>query len=123
MIMNAVHDSALPVYGNGKNIRDWIHVDDHCRAILKVLESGKVGEVYNIGANNEMTNLKIINFILDYLEKPKSLIKFVDDRLGHDKRYGIDSSKIRNDLGWEPTEDFEDSMIDTIEYYKSIYGI
>lgn len=117
MISRAHDNKSLPVYGTGLNIRDWIHVNDHCYAIDKVLHEGKAGEVYNIGANNEKNNLFIIKMILDYLGKDYNLIKYVDDRLGHDKRYAIDASKIRGELNWKPIYDFDSGMEETIKWY------
>ena len=120
-IFNALNDLPIPVYGDGMNIRDWINVRDFCNAILKVLQKGKIGEVYNVGANAEKTNIEVVNTILDYLNKPKTLIKYVKDRLGHDRRYGIDASKIINELGWTPTISFEYGIINTIEWYKEVF--
>lgn len=117
MISNALEDKELPVYGDGMQVRDWLYVDDHCSAIMKVLETGKTGEVYNIGGNNEMKNIDIVKMILDHLKKPHSLIKYVKDRLGHDRRYAIDASKIKNELGWEPAFRFDDKIKDTIDWY------
>jgi dTDP-glucose 4,6-dehydratase len=117
MIMNALNNRPLPVYGDGMNVRDWIHVSDHCRAVEAVLENGRVGEVYNIGGNNEMRNVDIVKLILSILEKPESLISFVPDRLGHDRRYAIDASKIRQELGWAPAVEFEAGIRDTIKWY------
>ena len=117
MINNALNDRPLPVYGDGKNIRDWIYVDDHCSAILKVLEEGKVGEIYNIGGNSEKRNINIVKLILDTLGKPHSLIKFVEDRKAHDRRYAIDFSKIKNEIGWKPTIKFEEGIKKTIDWY------
>ncbi|WP_047986105.1 dTDP-glucose 4,6-dehydratase [Ornithinibacillus californiensis] len=117
MITNALDGQKLPVYGDGKNIRDWLHVKDHCSAIDLVIEKGVSGEVYNIGGNNEYTNIEIVEKIVDYLSAPKELITFVEDRLGHDYRYAIDSTKIKNELGWEPTYSFEDGIRETIEWY------
>lgn len=117
MISNALEDKELPVYGDGKNIRDWLHVYDHCTAIDLVLHKGKAGEVYNIGGNNEKTNIEIVKLILNELNKPESLIKFVSDRLGHDKRYAIDSSKIKDELGWKPKYTFETGITETIKWY------
>lgn len=117
MISNAIEDKELPVYGDGKNIRDWLHVYDHCTGIDLVLHKGKSGEVYNIGGHNERANIDIVKLILKELDKPESLIKFVSDRLGHDRRYAIDSSKIRRDLGWRPKYTFEDGIIETIHWY------
>lgn len=117
MINNALNNKELPVYGDGKNIRDWLHVYDHCTAIDLVLQKGKLGEVYNIGGNNEKENIEIIKIILSYLNKDESLISFVDDRLGHDRRYAIDSSKIQNELGWKPKYTFETGIKETIDWY------
>ena len=115
MIINSLNDKNLPVYGDGKNIRDWIYVLDHCRAIEMVFESGTNGKVYNVGASTEMENIEIIKLILKHLQKPESLIEYVKDRLGHDRRYAIDSSKIQNELGWSPSYSFEDAIIKTID--------
>ena len=117
IITNALQNKEIPVYGDGQNIRDWIHVWDHCKAIDKVLHDGIIGEVYNIGGNNEKTNINIVNIILNYLNKPYDLIKYVEDRKGHDKRYAIDNSKIRNELYWEPIIDFEAGIKKTIDWY------
>ncbi|MBN1572484.1 MAG: dTDP-glucose 4,6-dehydratase [Deltaproteobacteria bacterium] len=117
-ITNAMENKPLPVYGDGMNIRDWIHTLDHSRAVEAVMEKGKPGEVYNIGGNNERTNLEITERILKALDKPKSLIRFVKDRPGHDKRYAIDSSKITSELGWKPKYDFEKAMNDTVSWYR-----
>lgn len=119
MINNAVNDKQLPVYGDGKNIRDWLYVQDHCEAILAVLQNGKLGDVYNIGGNNEIKNIDIVTMILDYLGKSHSLIKFVTDRLGHDRRYAIDATKIKNELGWEPKFQFSEKIGTTIDWYLS----
>ncbi len=116
-ILKAIHNEQLPVYGDGKNVRDWIYVEDNCAGIDTVLHKGKIGEVYNIGGGNERNNLEITKMILEKLGKPESLIKHVDDRLGHDRRYAIDSSKIRRDLGWRPKYTFEDGIIETIHWY------
>lgn len=118
MIKNALTNKKLPVYGDGKNIRDWIFVQDHINAIHKVMQDGEIGEVYNIGANEEHTNIGIVEFILKYLNKPLSLIEYVEDRKGHDRRYAIDASKIRKKLNWTYSNTFENNMIDTIEFYK-----
>ena len=117
MIINALHDKKLPVYGDGKNVRDWIYVIDHNRAVEMVLENGKPGEVYNVGASNEMQNIEIVKLILEILGKPESLIEFVTDRPGHDRRYAIDSSKIQNELGWKPEYSFEEAIRKTVEWY------
>ena len=119
MISNAMTDQALPVYGDGLNIRDWLHVEDHCSAILSVLEKGKEGEVYNIGGNNEKTNIEIVKTILQTLNKSEDLIKYVKDRLGHDRRYAIDAGKIERDLGWTPQINFIEGMADTISWYQN----
>ncbi|MDQ0244808.1 dTDP-glucose 4,6-dehydratase [Bacillus fengqiuensis] len=117
MIINALHDKSLPVYGDGLNVRDWLHVEDHCRAIDLVLHKGCNGEVYNVGGHNERTNIDVVKAILGYLNKPDSLIEFVQDRLGHDRRYAIDATKIREDLGWEPQYKFEQGLHQTIDWY------
>ncbi len=117
MISNALEDKELPVYGDGKNIRDWLHVYDHCSAIDLVLHKGKLGEVYNIGGHNEKENIEIVKLILKELDKPESLIKFVTDRLGHDRRYAINSTKITEELGWKPKYTFETGIIETIQWY------
>jgi len=117
MIKNALEGLPLPVYGDGSNVRDWLHVEDHCRAIDLVLHHGKSGEVYNIGGNNERTNLEIVKTILRHLDKPESLIQFVQDRPGHDKRYAIDAAKIREELGWVPKYTFDIGIKQTIDWY------
>lgn len=117
MIINALENKDLPVYGDGLNIRDWLYVEDHCIAIDLVIHKGKSGEVYNIGGNNERTNIDIVKTILKELGKPESLIKFVKDRPGHDRRYGIDATKIRTELGWEPKTNFESGIKKTIDWY------
>ena len=117
MISNALDDKELPIYGDGKNVRDWLHVYDHCTAIDLVLHKGKLGEVYNIGGHNEKENIEIVKLILKELNKPESLIKFVKDRLGHDRRYAIDSTKITEELGWKPKYTFETGIIETINWY------
>jgi len=118
MIYNALNNLPLPVYGDGRNIRDWIYVEDHCLAILNIIENGRIGQIYNIGSNTEKSNIEIVNIILDYLEKTKTLISLVADRLGHDRRYAIDTHKINSELNWYPTTTFDKSIINTIEYYK-----
>jgi dTDP-glucose 4,6-dehydratase len=117
MIANALSDKRLPVYGDGLNIRDWLYVEDHCSAIDLVIHKGIPGEVYNIGGNNEKTNIDIVKIILSELNKPEELIEFVKDRPGHDRRYGIDATKIRSELGWEPLYPFEKGIKETIEWY------
>ncbi len=119
MIHNAVHDKPLPVYGDGKNVRDWIHVADHCRAIDIILHQAAAGSVYNIGGNNEWKNIDIVKLICSLLDKPESLITFVKDRPGHDQRYAIDASKLKNDLGWEPAYTFETGIRETIDWYRT----
>ena len=117
MINNALEDKPLPVYGDGMNVRDWLYVEDHCSAIDTVLYKGKAGEVYNIGGNNEWHNIDIVKLILKELNKSESLIQYVQDRLGHDRRYAIDAAKIKNDLGWEPSIQFEEGIKKTIQWY------
>ena len=117
MILKAMKNEKLPVYGTGENIRDWLHVWDHCQAIDFILHKGRIGEVYNVGGNNEYSNLTIVKLILDELGKPYDLIEFVKDRPGHDLRYAIDSSKIKYELGWEPLYTFEDGLRSTISWY------
>ena len=117
MIINCLYDKALPVYGKGLNVRDWLYVEDHCKAINLILHKGKIGEIYNIGGNNEKRNIDIVKMICHELEKPKSLIEYVADRKGHDLRYAINSTKIRNELGWEPETLFEDGIRQTIKWY------
>lgn len=109
----------VPVYGDGKNVRDWLFVIDHCRAIDTVLERGEVGGVYNIGGNNEKTNLEITKFLLDFLGKDESLIRYVDDRLAHDRRYAIDASKMKRELGWQPSVTFAEGIAKTFDWYKT----
>lgn len=117
MIHNAQQDKPLPVYGDGMQIRDWLHVKDHCSAIYAVLSKGIPGEIYNIGGNNEKANLEIVRLILKELNKPESLIAYVKDRPGHDRRYAIDNTKITSQLGWKPTYTFEKGIHETIEWY------
>ncbi len=117
MILNSLSGKKLPVYGDGMNVRDWIFVDDHNRAIDLVFQKGKTGEVYNIGASNEMPNIEIVKLILNYLNKSESMIEYVKDRPGHDRRYAIDSTKIQNELGWRPSFTFEDAIEKTIDWY------
>jgi dTDP-glucose 4,6-dehydratase len=118
MIANAMNDEPLPVYGDGRNVRDWIYVDDHCRAIWSVYEKGRSGEAYNIGARNEQENINVVKAILDALGKPHDLIKFVTDRLGHDRRYAIDATKVETELGWKPQMTWENGLAATIEWYR-----
>ncbi len=109
----------VPVYGDGQNVRDWLYVLDHCRAIDMIVKKGKLGDVYNIGGNNEKTNLEITKFLLDFLGGSEDLIVYVNDRLAHDRRYAIDSSKIQNELGWYPSVNFEEGIAKTFEWYKA----
>lgn len=131
IIINALSETELPVYGDGKNVRDWLYVKDHCSAIKMVMDRGKRGETYNIGGNNEMENIRIVELICDYLdncERPKmhksrrELITFVKDRPGHDRRYAIDSTKIQRELGWHPSESFETGLEKTIRWYLENRG-
>lgn len=119
MISNAMEDKELPLYGDGMHVRDWIYVEDHCRALDRVLHDGKEGEVYNIGGRSERSNLSVAQTVLNLLGKPHSLIRFVTDRLGHDRRYAIDFSKIGRELGWEPSISFEEGIHLTIKWYQS----
>ena len=118
MIANALNDDPLPVYGDGKNVRDWIFVDDHCRAIWKAYEKGRPGEAYNIGARNEKQNIDVVRSLLDALGKPHSLITYVTDRLGHDRRYAIDPTKTESELGWRPSTTWEEGLQITIDWYR-----
>ena len=117
MISRALADEELPVYGNGENVRDWLHVSDHCEAIDLIIHKGKEGEVYNIGGHNERTNLQVVQTILKALDKPESLIKYVKDRPGHDRRYAIDPTKIETELGWKPKYNFDTGIAQTIQWY------
>ncbi len=117
MIANALADKPLPVYGNGENVRDWLYVKDHCRAIDLIIHNGKVGEVYNVGGHNEKRNIDIVRIICQELGKPESLIVHVEDRKGHDRRYAIDPAKIHRELGWLPETKFEDGIKKTIKWY------
>ena len=117
MILNGLEDKPLPVYGDGKNVRDWLYVEDHCRAIELILENGRVGEVYNVGGHHEKQNIEVVKTILHALGKSEELIAFVKDRPGHDRRYAIDPSKIHRELGWLPQTSFEDGIQTTVEWY------
>ena len=117
MIINALHDKPLPVYGDGLTVRDWLYVEDHCRAIDLILQKGRVGEVYNVGGHNEMKNIDIVKLICKALGKPESLIHHVTDRKGHDRRYAIDPTKIHEELGWLPETKFADGIKKTIQWY------
>ena len=117
MIINALHDKALPVYGDGANVRDWLYVEDHCSAIDLIIRNGREGEIYNVGGHNEKSNLDVVKIILKALGKSEDLITFVKDRPGHDRRYAIDPTKIHNELGWLPQTKFEDGIVKTVEWY------
>lgn len=119
MLANAMDNQSIPVYGDGLNVRDWIYVEDHCRAILQVLEKGRSGAVYNIGARNQRRNIDVAKSVLDVLGKPHSLIRFVKDRPGHDRRYAIDPTLIETELGWSPRETWESGLRKTIEWYQT----
>lgn len=119
MILNALERKPLPVYGDGLNVRDWIHVEDHCRALLQVLLHGKSGAVYNIGAGHEEPNIEIVQKILDILGRGTDLIQYVKDRPGHDRRYSVDSTKLREELGWSPIVDFTEGLKETVNWYRT----
>jgi dTDP-glucose 4,6-dehydratase len=116
-VIRALRDLPIPIYGKGMNIRDWIHVRDHCEALSSVLEKGKAGEIYNVSAGNEVANIDIARKIISLLKKPESLITFVEDRPGHDTRYSLDSTKIRTELRWKPTVSFEEALQSTVRWY------
>ena len=118
VLSNALNDEPIPVYGDGRNVRDWIYVEDHCRAILLALEKGRSGAVYNIGARNERRNIDVVESLLDTVGKPRSLIRFVKDRPGHDRRYAIDPSLIESELGWRPHETWETGLRKTLQWYQ-----
>lgn len=120
-VKKLISGEKVPLYGDGSNVRDWLHVEDHCRAIDLILHKGAIGEIYNIGANNERTNLEIAKKMLQILDLPEDRIEFVKDRPGHDLRYAIDAAKIRRDLGWKPSVDFEEGFRDTVFWYKKQY--
>ena len=117
MLINALEGKPLPVYGNGLNVRDWLYVEDHCKAIDLIVHKGRLGEVYNVGGHNEKTNLEVVKTLLNILGKDESLIKFVKDRPGHDRRYAIDPTKIQNELGWYPETNFKDGLRLTVNWY------
>ena len=117
MLSNAMRDEPIPLYGDGRNVRDWIHVEDHCRAVLAVMQRGRTGEAYNIGARNERRNIEVAESVLNALGKPLSLIRHVKDRPGHDRRYAIDPAKIETELGWRPHETWESGLAKTIRWY------
>ena len=116
-VTNLIEGKKVSLYGDGMQIRDWLHVDDHCRAIMAVLDKGREGEVYNIGGNNEQANISITKMIIAHLDKEESSIVYVEDRLGHDRRYAIDTTKIKDEIGWEPEINFQEGMVDTINWY------
>jgi dTDP-glucose 4,6-dehydratase len=118
-ISNIMNNKQVPVYGDGQNVRDWLHVEDHCQAIALAFVKGVSGEVYNVGGNNERTNMHITKLLLKELGKGEELIKYVQDRLGHDLRYAIDSTKIQRELGWKPRYTFEQGIHETINWYKA----
>ena len=120
MIYKAINNDNLPVYGNGLNVRDWLHVYDHCTAIDLIIHEGKIGEIYNIGGNNEKSNIDVVKIILKELGKSEKLIKYVNDRPGHDLRYAIDSTKIKTTLNWKPVYSFEKGILDTIKWYTKM---
>jgi dTDP-glucose 4,6-dehydratase len=122
MIANALEDKALPVYGDGQNVRDWIHVEDHCRGLVAALEAGKAGQVYNFGASSERRNLEIVRAVLRLVGKPESLIQYVKDRPGHDRRYAIDAAKAQRELGWAPRHVFEEALAQTVQWYREHRG-
>ncbi len=122
MIANALEGRRLPVYGDGMQVRDWIHVEDHCRALLGALEKGSAGEVYNIGSDNEWSNIQIVTRLLEILGKPRELIEHVKDRPGHDRRYAIDAAKVRAELGWTPRIAFSDGLAQTVDWYVQNRG-
>ncbi|MDC7763014.1 dTDP-glucose 4,6-dehydratase [Priestia aryabhattai] len=122
MVTNALEGKELPIYGDGKNVRDWLHVKDHCAAIDLVIHKGEPGEIYNVGGHNERTNNEIVHLIVEKLNAPKELIKFVEDRLGHDRRYAIDPTKLTTELGWKPKYTFDTGIVETIQWYLDNQG-
>lgn len=121
-ITNALEDKPLPLYGDGRQIRDWIHVEDHARALLQVLEKGRIGETYNVSAQSEQTNLHMAQWVLSLMGKPPALLRYVNDRPGHDRRYGLDPSKLRGELGWQPRIPLDEGLRATIEWYRAHRG-
>ena len=119
MITNALEDHRLPVYGDGQQVRDWLYVDDHCRGIMAVLEKGREGEIYNIGGNRSLPNLDVVHKVLQLTGKPESLIEYVKDRPGHDRRYALSSEKLMRETGWRPVTNFETGLAETIEWYRA----
>jgi dTDP-glucose 4,6-dehydratase len=119
MVANALEDRPLPVYGDGMQVRDWLHVEDHCRGILAVLRQGRDGEIYNIGGNRSLPNFEVVRQVLALTGKPESLIQHVADRPGHDRRYALSSGKLTAETGWRPTREFEAGLADTIAWYRA----
>ena len=119
IITNALEDKPVPIYGDGLNVRDWIHAEDHCRGLDTIIQQGRAGEIYNIGANNEWTNLELVRYILDTMGKPQTLITFVADRLGHDRRYALDATKINRQTSWSATQPFAEGLKHTVDWYTS----
>jgi dTDP-glucose 4,6-dehydratase len=119
MIANALEDRPLPVYGDGMQVRDWLYVDDHCRGILAALRKGRDGEIYNIGGNRSLPNLDVVRKVLALTGKPETLIQYVTDRLGHDRRYALTSDKLTRETGWQPEMDFETGLAEAIEWYRA----
>jgi dTDP-glucose 4,6-dehydratase len=117
IITNALEGKEIPIYGDGLNVRDWIYVEDHCHALDLIIQQGKFGGIYNIGANSEKTNLEVVHHILDIMGKPRSLITFIPDRLGHDRRYAMDTTKIARELGWKSRISFEHGVNQTVQWY------
>jgi dTDP-glucose 4,6-dehydratase len=118
MISNAMRDEELPVYGDGMQVRDWLYAEDHCRGILAALTKGRDGEIYNIGGNRSLPNLEVVRLILEATRKPASLVKYVKDRPGHDRRYALSSEKLMHETGWAPVTDFEAGLSQTVEWYS-----
>jgi dTDP-glucose 4,6-dehydratase len=118
MITNALEDRSLPVYGDGQQVRDWLYVEDHCRGILAVLRQGRDGEIYNIGGNRSLPNLEVVHQVLALTGKPNSLIEYVKDRPGHDRRYALSSEKLMRETGWQPVMNFETGLANTIAWYR-----
>jgi dTDP-glucose 4,6-dehydratase len=119
IISNALEDKSLPIYGDGMQVRDWLYVDDHCRAILAVLDKGRAGEVYNIGGSRSLPNRDVVHMILKATDKPESLIRYVVDRPGHDRRYALTSDKLTRETGWEPLMPFEKGLAETVRWYQT----
>jgi dTDP-glucose 4,6-dehydratase len=122
MILNAMENRPLPVYGDGMQVRDWLFVDDHCRAILAVLKGGRTGETYNVGGNRSLPNLDVVRMVLKATGRPESLIQYVTDRPGHDRRYALSSAKLTRETGWSPQVSFEDGLKNTVQWYQNNSG-